>query len=238
VISVTVFLLFPLKFSFGRPAVSGIFGWMFAMRTGIDPQFNEAPSLHIGLMVVLWAAYGRYLHGWTRWLMRGWFSLTMLSTLTTYRHHFFDLPTGLWVGLFCLAMFPDGVPANPHARPRHALHLRFAAWYSLGAIICAAVAYYLGGAGWWILWAAGALAVVAIGYLTGRPALLNESGSFAPEMVVLLAPYLGALWLWNWISNLLNRTGRDAQASLAALPAVYTTGLRYRISSGENSNAP
>jgi len=237
VISVTVFLLFPLKFSFGRPAVSGIFGWMFAIRTGIDPQFNEAPSLHIGLMVVLWAAYGRYLHGWARWLMRGWFSLTMLSTLTTYRHHFFDLPTGLWVGLFCVAMFRDGVPANASAQPRGASHRRLAAWYSLGAMVCAGAAYYFGGPGWWTLWGAGALAVVAIRHLTGQPALLNKSGSFAPEVVVLLAPYLGALWLWSWMSRLLKRTGGDAQPSLAALPSVYTTGLRYRISSGEDANA-
>ena len=238
VISVAVFLLFPLKFSFGRPAVSGIFGWMFAVRTGIDPQFNEAPSLHIGLMVVLWAAYGRYLHGWARWLMRGWFLLTMLSTLTTYRHHFFDLPTGLWVGLFCLAMFPDGEPAIRSARRKHALRLRLAAGYLSGALICAAAAYYLGGAGWLMLWGAGALAVVAIRSLTGRPALLNRSGSFAPEMIVLLAPYLGALWLWNSMSNLLQRTWRDPQASRTDLPAVYAAGLRYPISSVEDSNAP
>jgi len=226
VISVTVFLLFPLRFSFGRPAVSGIFGWMFAIRTGIDPQFNEAPSLHIGLMVVLWVAYGRYLHGWARWLMRGWFSLTMLSTLTTYRHHFFDLPTGLWVGLFCVAMFPDGVAANGRAQRKGALNLWLAAWYSLGAMICAGAAYYLGGAGWWILWGAGALAIVAIQHLTGRPALLKESGRFAAEVVVLLAPYLGALWLWSRTSRLLNRTARDAQPALAALPPVYTPESR------------
>ena len=236
VISVTVFLLFPLKFSFGRPAVSGIFGWMFAIRTGIDPQFNEAPSLHIGLTVVLWAAYGRYFRGGARWLMGGWFVLTMLSTLTTYRHHFFDLPTGLWVGLFCLAMFPDGEPATRCAPPKDALRLRFAAWYLMGAMACAAAAYYVGGAGWLILWGAGALAVLAIRSLTGRPALVNKSGGFAPEMIVLLAPYLGAVWLGSWIRHLLNRTGRRRAGFTSGIAGFPYNGLRSEIPSVEDLN--
>ena len=193
VISVTVFLLFPLKFSFGRPWTTGLWSWMFAVRTGIDPQFNEAPSLHIGFMVVLWAAFGRYLHGWSLWLMRGWFLLTMLSTLTTYRHHFFDLPTGLWVGLFCLAMFPDG-EAAAQCGMSQTRRFQFAAWHVCGASICVAAAYRLGGAGWLMLWPAGALALVAGMSLSGRPGLFRKpDGELVPEMIVLLAPYLAIL---------------------------------------------
>jgi hypothetical protein len=190
VISVAVFLLFPLKFTFSQPETTGLLGWMFAARTGIDPLFNEAPSLHIGLMVVLWAAYGRYLRGGALWLMRGWFLLTMLSTLTTYRHHFFDLPTGLWVGLFCLAMFPDGEQAPPCGTPADR-RFHFAAWHLGGALICVAAAYWLGGVGWLMLWPAGALAIVAGVGLSGRPGLVrNADGRLMPEMVVLVAPYL------------------------------------------------
>ncbi len=191
VISVTAFLLFPLKFSFGRPPTTGLLGWMFAMRTGIDLQFNEAPSLHIGFMVVLWVAYGRHLKGWALWLMRGWFLLTMLSTLTTYRHHFFDLPTGLWVGLFCLALFPDGEVAARCPIPQYPRRFSFPVWHVCGALICVAAAYRLGGAGWLMLWPAGALAIVAGIALSGRPGLFRKpDGDLTPEMVVLLAPYL------------------------------------------------
>jgi hypothetical protein len=194
VISVAVFLLFPLKFTFSQTETTGLLGWMFATRTGIDPLFNEAPSLHIGLMVVLWAAYARYLRGWALWLMRGWFLLTMLSTLTTYRHHFFDLPTGLWVGLFCLAMFPDRERAAPCETPPDPGRFHFAAWHLSGALLCIATAYRLGGAGWLMLWPTGALAIVAGIALSGRPQLFRDSdGRLVPEMVVLVAPYLPML---------------------------------------------
>lgn len=104
-ISVLCFLAFPLQFSFGRPEVEGVFRWMFQLRTGFDVQFNEAPSLHVGFMVVLWAAYARVLRGWGLWAMRGWFLLTIVSTMTTYRHHFIDVATGVPVGLACVAMW-------------------------------------------------------------------------------------------------------------------------------------
>lgn len=111
-ISVLIFLLFPLQFTFGRPQTTGLLGWMFSMRTGFDTQFNQAPSLHVGFAVILWLAYDRHLKGKARWLMRGWIILMSLATLTTFRHHFIDLPTGLLVGLFCAALFPDeGAPA-------------------------------------------------------------------------------------------------------------------------------
>ena len=105
-VSIIGFLLFPLQFSFGRPPVEGVFHWMYALRTGFDVQFNQAPSLHVGFMIVLWSAYGRYLRGGTRWFAGGWFVLTVLSTMTTYRHHFIDVLTGVSVGLLCVALLP------------------------------------------------------------------------------------------------------------------------------------
>lgn len=202
VISVAAFLLFPLRLNVSRPEVTGLLGWMFAIRTGIDPPFNEAPSLHIGFMVVLWAAYGRYLRGWALWLMRGWFLLTMLSTLTTYRHHFFDLPTGLWVGLFCLAIFPNGGAVAQSVPLPNLLRLRMAALHLAGALICAAAAYWLGGAGWLMLWPAGALAIVGGIWASGKLGRFRKpDGKLVPEMIVLLAPYLAVVWLasrWQW----------------------------------------
>ena len=105
-VSILGFLLFPLQFSFDRPLVNGVFHWMYALRTGFDVQYNTAPSLHVGFTIVLWSAYGRYLRGGARWFAGGWFVLTVLSTMTTYRHHFIDVLTGLAVGLLCVALFP------------------------------------------------------------------------------------------------------------------------------------
>lgn len=59
-VAVACFLLFPLRFSFERPAMDGVPGAMFAVLAGFDKPFNQAPSLHIALLVVLWAFYARH----------------------------------------------------------------------------------------------------------------------------------------------------------------------------------
>jgi hypothetical protein len=153
VISVLVFLVFPLQFTFGRPQTTGLLGWMFLMRTGIDTQFNQAPSLHVGFAVVLWQAYSRHLAGPARWLMRGWIVLMSLSTLTTFRHHFIDVPTGVWVGIFCIALFPDfRFPASSRPFLDSSKWFRIGALYAVGAILFGAAAYKVGSVSWLILW--------------------------------------------------------------------------------------
>jgi membrane-associated phospholipid phosphatase len=112
------FLIVPLRFSFDRPHAGGLFGALMSF----DRLFNQAPSLHVALTAVLWVAYGRHFKGSILWAIRGWFVLMALSTLTTYQHHFIDVPTGLWVGLFATMLFsesslkPIPVALTPHVR--------------------------------------------------------------------------------------------------------------------------
>lgn len=154
-ISVLIFLLFPLQFTFGRPHTTGLLGSMFLLRTGFDTQFNQAPSLHIGFGVVLWQAYSRHLEGYARWTVRAWILLMSLATLTTFRHHFMDLPTGLWAGLFCAAILPDG------GVPDSSKWFRIGSLYAVGAILFSAAAYRVGNVAWLIVWPLSALAFVA-----------------------------------------------------------------------------
>jgi len=190
-ICVIGFLLFPLRFSFTRPPVPGLLGSMFGILMGFDKPFNQAPSLHVALTAVLWRKYSEHLRGPALWLMRGWFTLMALSTLTTWQHHFIDVPTGLWVGLFVLVAIPDAAPGPRPEAIRDPLRMRIAASYLAGALLCAALAIWANGAGLLLLWPAASMAIVGVIYLAGRAELFRKrDGSMPAAMVALLAPYL------------------------------------------------
>jgi membrane-associated phospholipid phosphatase len=84
----------------------GAAGALFTLLAGFDKPFNQAPSLHIGLLVVLWAVYATRARGVWRWILHAWFALIGISVLTTYQHHLVDVPTGAAVGCFALFLFP------------------------------------------------------------------------------------------------------------------------------------
>lgn len=172
---------------------------MFDVLTGFDKPFNQAPSLHIALLVILWLLYLRHAGGAWRWLVRGWFALIGVSVLTTYQHHFIDVPTGVFVGWLCLWLLPDA-GRSPLASARLSddpRRRRLATRYAGGAVLALAAALVLGGAALWLLWAGGALAIVAAIY-----AFLDENafqkaadGSMSAAARWLLAPYLVGAWL-------------------------------------------
>jgi hypothetical protein len=251
IISISAFLLFPLQFTFERPHTTGLFGWMFDALAGFDKPFNQAPSLHLSLTVILWAKYGQHLRGGMKWLMQVWMSLVGLSTLTTYQHHFIDLPTGIWVGLFCIVLFPD----YPRALRLEITHdpraIKVGAAYLVASLLLIVLAYRIGGTAWWLLWPAGSLLILTGIYFTGCPGLFQKSnGSLALPMMGLLAPYLAVaclntrLWSWKgakadeitdgiWLGRMPHWAERNEQciASIVDLTAELpadTTGIVYR----------
>src|SRR5262245_58208433 len=198
-VCIAAFLALPLRFSFERPQTSGVFGWMFDVLMGFDKPFNQAPSLHIALLVILWLVYLRHLPARWHWLLHGWFALIGASVLTTYQHHFVDIPTGLLAGWLCVWLVPDAGPSPLRgaaftADPRRR---RLAARYGAGAAAAAALAAWLGGWALWLLWIAVSLALVAAIYafLDERAFQKRADGSLSPAARWLLAPYLLGAWL-------------------------------------------
>jgi membrane-associated phospholipid phosphatase len=106
VLAVICFLAFPLHTFFTKPATNGVFGFMFAELSSFDRPFNQAPSLHVAMTVVVFDLYARVLPRQVFWPFAVWSLLIVLSTLTTWQHHFIDLPTGMLLGLFCLWLWP------------------------------------------------------------------------------------------------------------------------------------
>ncbi|MDX9683468.1 phosphatase PAP2/dual specificity phosphatase family protein [Pseudomonas protegens] len=199
VIAVSCFLIWPLSFTFSRPELDGVFGWLFAVLAGFDKPFNQAPSLHIALLVVLWVCYARHIQGFWRWLVHGWFALIGVSVLSTYQHHFIDVPTGALAGWLCVWLWPLDRPsplfsARAAQDPkRRQLALR----YGLGAALFAGAAFAWGGAALWLIWPAVALLLVALNYaLLGAEGFQKrQDGSLSPATRWLLAPYLAAAWI-------------------------------------------
>ena len=202
---ITGFLLFPLKFSFVRPATEGVFGSLFHALGQFDLPYNQAPSLHIVLLVILWRQYLLYAPGrfWPC-LVHGWSLLIGLSVLTTWQHHAIDLITGLWVGAFCVLAIPEQPQGwqQPAALERPQRY-RLARYYLAGALLFA-------GLGGWLwpgllaalcYWIAVALAYVALVYWRGTWAHLGKTmAGYRPWIAYgFLAPYYwGAQLSAHW----------------------------------------
>ncbi|HEY4592090.1 MAG TPA: phosphatase PAP2 family protein, partial [Thermoanaerobaculia bacterium] len=199
---VACFLAFPLRFSFPRPVADGLFGALFTALAGFDKPFNQAPSLHIALLVILWVRYAAHLGKAGRVILHVWFALIAISVLTTYQHHLFDIPTGLWAGLFCLWLIPEK-PFESGERSREPMRLRLAIAYGIAGATLALFGLLLGGWGWLLLWPAGALALVGAIYALGDARRFHKAdGRLAPPAFWLLLPYLAGAWLnsrlWTW----------------------------------------
>ena len=200
VICVACFLLWPLRFTFERPELDGFFGWMFDVLMGFDKPFNQAPSLHIALLVVIWVMFARHTRGLLlRGLLHGWMALIGLSVLTTWQHHFIDVPTGALAGWLCVWLWPieDRSPLHNLRLAREPQRWRLALRYGLGSAICAALAVNLGGAWLWLLWPCASLLLVALNYaLFGAAGFQKHAdGTLSAASSWLLAPYLLGAWV-------------------------------------------
>ena len=207
VICVSCFLLWPLRFTFERPELGGVFGWLFDVLMGFDKPFNQAPSLHIALLLIIWTMFARHVQRqpW-RWLMHGWMALIGVSVLTTWQHHFIDVPSGALAGFVCVWLWPHRgrLPWQQARLARDAKRWRLALCYAVGALLCTVPAVVLGGAWLWLAWPAVSLVLVALNYGVLGPGGFQKGadGHLSKAASWLLAPYLLAAWansrLWTW----------------------------------------
>ena len=211
IVATICFMLFPLHFGWPKPPTDGLWGWLFDSLVAFDLPYNQAPSLHIVLSIIVGAFY------WMRFPkirlpILLWQSLIALSVLTTYQHHFIDVPTGALLGWLVLWAIPQhGV--SPFRRPfdtqgrlktseasfreaktspeTRSREIKIAMLYMAGAALSALPSLF-GGAWLWMLWVSVSLSVVAFAYLTGNAAVFQKQadGRLSAAATVLLLPYL------------------------------------------------
>ena len=216
-ISAAGFVAFPLKFSFDRPAVEGFSGFLFGILSAFDKPFNQAPSLHVSLLMILWVRYGRHVFAIRRWALHAWFALIGISVLFVYQHHFIDIWTGFVVGVICLYALPEAprrwegfrVTSDPQRR-------RLGIRYLFGALACALVAATMQSWAWLLLWPAVSLLLVALAYLGAGSAVFQKAdGRQSWPARILLMPYLLGAWTSYRVFT------RTAPAMHEVIPGVY-----------------
>jgi protein-tyrosine phosphatase len=202
IIAVAFFIAFPLKAIFIKPETSDLTGFLFVALGSFDKPFNQAPSLHIALLVIIWDHWRTRFTGVGRMLWHVWAFLIGASVLTTFQHHFIDIPTGALLGLFALWLFPKNLfPQN-----QASINAKAGAYYLSGAALSALAT--LVGFRWtplslfW-LWPSLSLAIVAAAYFGLGVSIFQKQpdGRVSLASYWLLMPYrLGArvnAWLWT-----------------------------------------
>lgn len=206
-VAVACFIAFPMILAFMRPPTSGLPGMLFDILGGFDKPFNQAPSLHIALLVIIWDHLRHRISGIWLMMWNVWCFLIGISVLTTWQHHFIDIPTGALLGFFALWLFPRAgkLPFSGFRFTRDAKALRIGGYYAIGAAVCLAGAWYgaYSSALWLaLLWPALALAIVAFGYFGVGPEAFqkNFDGSVSLASRVLLWPYrvFAKINAWAW----------------------------------------
>ncbi len=193
VVCVACFLVVPLQFSWAKPASPGAYGWLYAALGSFDKPYNQAPSLHVALTVVLAALYLGRVPRWLQFSFAAWSGLIVASVMTTFQHHFIDIPTGVLAGLVCVWVWPlDGARrVLVGCGTRGAL----LAWrYAAGALVCAGFAAAWRGSWLWLLWPAFSLLCVALGYRCFGTQVFDKrsDGRLPWTSSAMLLPYLVA----------------------------------------------
>ncbi|MFC2613482.1 MAG: phosphatase PAP2/dual specificity phosphatase family protein [Eikenella corrodens] len=205
IVATTCFMLFPLHFGWPKPPTDGLWGWLFDSLVAFDLPYNQAPSLHIALSIIVGAFY------WTRFPkirlpILLWQCLIALSVLTTYQHHFIDVPTGALLGWLVLWAIPqhgvspfkkrDLFVAQPAEQTGYlktaSCKVRLSsskaktspetrsreikiAMLYLAGSVLSALPSLFGGTWLWTLWISVSLLVVAFAYLTGNAVFQKQA---------------------------------------------------------------
>lgn len=208
-IAVCFFYLFPMTFSTLKPECFGIWKFLFDALMGFDKPYNQSPSLHIILLVILWRIYLPHLAQAWKLFWHFWCLLIGISVLTTFQHHFIDIPAGFLTGVLICYFFP--LSKNHIWKKQQIKSKSLSIIYLVAGIICFVSAYFLPlYISLFLIWIGSNLFFVGIGYM-GQGAIVfqkNEKGSFSFAANIIFAPYR---WLSRFIRSVFFKSYKTPQ---------------------------
>ncbi len=175
------FLVLPLKFAFTRPQVHGWVGQVFDQFQRADRPFNQLPSLHVALLVIVGDVFLRKTRGAMRTALVAWFCLIAASPLLVYQHHLADLVAGLALGLICVTLINADSERIAFDRS-----IRVGFYYFAAAMVIVGISVWIGRASWPLWWPGLSLALVAVGYFFVGPAIFAKRDGRLPVTTRLL----------------------------------------------------
>jgi hypothetical protein len=196
-VAVLFFCLFPLTFSTLKPECFGVWKSLFDALMGFDKPFNQSPSLHIILLVILWRIYLPHFNKTGKVLWNIWCFLIGISVLTTFQHHFIDIPAGFLTGLIICYLFPLSKDhywkwGEMKSKRLAILYSATAGVFFILAFLCTIVIALI------FIWIGVSLLFVGLGYF-GLGAVIfqkKENGTFTFAANILFFPY-------RWMSRLI-----------------------------------
>jgi len=181
IIAAFIFVLYPLQFSWPRPAISSPWcAYLYDFLAQMDKPYNQLPSLHVAYCLLFWSALRQHVRSVALHIaLTAWLLLTAVSTLFTYQHHLLDVLGGGLLGLFCL-VFITPKRTEPHVA---FYYLIFASMFFIIGVIAAR--------SWLALYLACSLLLVSLAYYRNDAHFLHKNKGQYPWWIWLLyAPYL------------------------------------------------
>ncbi|MEI6896834.1 MAG: dual specificity protein phosphatase family protein [Psychromonas sp.] len=200
-VSVLIFLIFPLQFSFEKPAIDS-FAFLFKLLEA-DKPFNQLPSLHVSFSIVFWFSMKSHIaNRGLKCLLAAWLTLVVLSTVFVFQHHFIDLPCGLLVGFLAVYLFKKGrneSGLNLFMTPRH---LKMALYYLIACIVLMVLSFKISPLFMYLF--ISMLSVSLIYAFGANHFLLATNGKKNSIKWLLFAPYfLGCKLSWSFYKRAL-----------------------------------
>ena len=208
-IAVLCFIVFPLRAIFDKPQTSGLTGFMFDALGSFDKPFNQAPSLHIALLVIIWD------HWRARFDRLDALVLACLGhayrpvgsdnvSASHYGHPDWRAPRP-----FCSVAVSRSIHHRPRRRPVETRRWKIGGFYAAGSLLFLAlgiITMSVSPLSLFLLWPSLALALVAAAYFVlGVPVFQKRAdGAVSFAAFWLLMPYRWGARInaWTWTRRL------------------------------------